>query len=125
MYRPFLHFNAMTKEDTKPTKSEYEAGLCRTGFAIKAELRPGLDTLIEASGARSFSALVAFMATEPQRAGALLAPLIKELTDRQLAADPVKSKKKRLEALADMTKGMSPEEIQAAMEAVRARKAAQ
>lgn len=116
-----LYYFAMTKDTKSRNRADYEETLYRTGVAIKKELKPGLDLLVLKSGAKRFTRLVAIMAAAPERAAELLKPLVDAAAAQEEAGRLVASKKRRLELLSDMTKGMSPEEIQQLLEAARAR----
>lgn len=93
----------------------------RPSCALDPELKPGLKTLVARSGARFFSNLVEIMATEPERFADLIAPLVKEVSERPGHKERRQHRRKQI---ANITRGLSLAEIEAAVAAVKSRKEA-
>lgn len=113
----------MQKEITQRARADYESGLYRPGCAVKKELKPGVEKLINESGARSFSGLIALLAANPEEAGRALAPLVRAGYEEAAAANPKAAAQRSMRRLAELTKGLTPAEIEAAVAAARSRKA--
>lgn len=116
-----LLFSSMTTEKQK----DYEETLWRTSVAVKAELEAGAREVIRLCGAKNLSAMIAVLAKHPEKAGAALAPLFAEARAAEEAANPEKAARTRTKALTQLVKstGATPEEIKAALEGLRAKKA--
>lgn len=112
--------------DTTPTPEKKSDGWHRQALGIREELRPGLARAVELSGAKNLSALVSALAAEPEQAGVLLAPLVAAVKARQDAADPKKASKRARDEVVRMVKAgqVDPAELAAALETIRAKKAA-
>lgn len=100
----------------KDSINAYKATQYRSSYAIPKELKPGIEKVVEASGANSMSELIACLATRPDEAGALLRPFI----EQTVAQSKPKSVKPLVKELASEA---TAEELQAFLEELRAKKA--
>lgn len=107
------------------SRKPYEETLYRSAFAIRKELKPGLDELVTATGAPSVSALLGLMAREPAHFGELLKADIERLAAEH-SNQPRRRLKVTMKSLVEEIKTgeLTPEEIAAAIAAAKAQKAA-
>ena len=105
-------------------QKEYQETLWRTSLAIKRELGPGVQQMIELCGAKNFSTMISVMARYPEKVGAALAPIFAEARAAEEALNPKKVAKERVKALNALVKetGATPEQIKEALEKLRAQK---
>jgi hypothetical protein len=99
-------------------------GWHRVSVAIKPAVRPNLDRLVELSGAKNLSSLVAALALDPERTAALLAPVVSEARAAADAADPKRSQKKAMSAITKLVKEgkIAPEDLTRALAEIQAKK---
>lgn len=114
----------MSDTTAAPEAATKSDGWHRQGLGIRIELRDGLQRAVELAGAKNLSALVSALAMEPERAGALLAPLVADVKARQEETDPKKVSKKQRDMLLALVKEgkVKPDELAQALEAIRARR---
>lgn len=110
---------------TEKTITVSKDGWHRLGVSMKPELRPNLDRLVELSGARGLSSLVAALAEEPESVAKLLAPIIAAYQVRLDAANPQKARKKQLDRVTQLIRDgkVNPDELARALAHIQAQKA--
>ena len=112
----------MTKEKTITVSKD---GWHRLGVSLKPEARPKLDRLVELSGARSLSAMVAALAEDPESTAVLLAPIVAATQARRDAADPQRARKKQLDKVTQLIRDgkVNPDELARVLAHIQAQKA--
>lgn len=102
-----------TAEKYVDPSAEYRLTQQRSTFAIPKELFPNLETAVKVSGANSVSDLLRCVATEPEEAGKLLAPLVSRASVVHNPKPRKKYKRTEINEIAAMLKGsnLSSEEI--------------
>ncbi len=109
---------------TEKTITVGKDGWHRLGVSLKPEARPKLDRLVELSGARSLSAMVAALAEEPESTAALLAPVVAASQALRDAADPLRARKKQLNKVTQLIRDgkVNPEDLARALAHIQAQK---
>jgi 3',5'-cyclic AMP phosphodiesterase CpdA len=99
-------------------------GWHRISVAMKPEVRPDLDRLVELSGAKNLSALVAALASDPERTAQLLAPVVAEARAAADAANPKRTSKKAMAEITKLVKEgkVAPEDLTRALAEIQAKK---
>lgn len=127
MVPTLFSYTAMNTQEVTTQKSHragYEATLYRSAFAIRKELKDGLDKMVELAGAPSVSGMLSLMAREPEKFADLVREDLARVAAAQ-AAQPRRRHKVTMKSVMDEMKsgGLTPEEIAAAIAAVKAAKA--